>query len=632
MDQTKTAEKKENLGKTSDQIKASFTFHLGGSKKTLLIHKSRVVVGSIETADVRLSEASGVSPIHAVIELNFGMHLNACSARVLDLSSPTGVWVNGQRVVHEPIENGDSIKFGEIEIRFEFTKPEQKNELPDQALLLIEGDRLETIFDYRPSGKDTLETVYSWNESILDVDHLVDQNVMTVPAVYLNGQSIPIASKSGNRWMLNLDSKMTGVVYQNGELRSIQDLKKSGQTIGIGPDDFAKIDTGTISFYLSQTLAPPVLRKRRALASDPFLAKTMLGSVIATLLLLFAASKVELPPEPVQVSETITTIIYKPEDFTSRKVEKTPKPKVEQAVQKPEPEKPKKSEIDFTKPKQENKIAQTKSAQPGKKQVAQSQAKEGEGARAKGAEGSRGEKNARPSNSKQTAAKRPSPEAGEGRGGTQSEVADNGNLQMLKGATSKLLNLLGGSGQKTGKSGSKLSGFGGFSSEGNGGLALAGSGKGGGGNADTLLGGLGDKGRGGGKVGTGLGAVGTGSSIVGEKTLVLDVGGGEETVVVGSIDRDAIDAAIQAHRDEFRYCYEREINAGAPKISGKVITAFAIGASGKASQLAIASSTVNNSNVDRCVLGVLGRIQFPLPAGGVSVSIKYPFNFANTSK
>jgi len=28
----------------------------------------------------------------------------------------------------------------------------------------------------------------------------------------------------------------------------------------------------------------------------------------------------------------------------------------------------------------------------------------------------------------------------------------------------------------------------------------------------------------------------------------------------------------------------------------------------------------------------LGRIQFPLPAGGVSVSIKYPFNFANTSK
>lgn len=517
-------------------------------------------------------------------------------------------------------------------MRFEFSQPEQKNELPDQALLLIEGDHLETIFDYRPLLKDTLEAVYSWNESILDVDHLINQDVMTIPSVYLNGQSFSVASKVGNRWNLNLDSKMSGIIYQNGELRSVQDLKKSGQTISIGPEDFAKIDTGTISLYLSQTVAPPSLRKRRVLASDPFLAKTMVGSVIATLLLVVAASKVELPPEPIQVSEPIMTIIYKPEDFTSRKMEPVQKQKVEQAQKTPEPEKPKKSEIDFTKPKQENKIAQTKSSQPGKKQVAQSQSKEGEGARAKGAEGSRGERNAKPSNSKQTAAKRPSPEAGEGRGGTKSEVADNGNLQMLKGATSKLLNLLGGSGQKTGKSGAKLSGFGGFSTEGNGGLALAGSGKGGGGNADTLLGGLGEKGRGGGKVGTGLGATGTGNSIVGEKTLVLDVGGGEETVVVGSIDRDAIDAAIQAHRDEFRYCYEREINAGAPKISGKVITAFAIGASGKASQLAIASSTVNNSNVDRCVLGVLGRIQFPLPAGGVSVSIKYPFNFANTSK
>jgi hypothetical protein len=112
----------------------------------------------------------------------------------------------------------------------------------------------------------------------------------------------------------------------------------------------------------------------------------------------------------------------------------------------------------------------------------------------------------------------------------------------------------------------------------------------------------------------------------------LNVGGGEETVVVGAIDRDAVEAAIRAHRDEFRYCYEREVNAGHPDLAGKVVTAFAIGGSGRASQLAVASSSIGSPSVDRCVLGVLGRIQFPLPAGGVPVTIKYPFAFSNSSK
>ena len=134
-------------------------------------------------------------------------------------------------------------------------------------------------------------------------------------------------------------------------------------------------------------------------------------------------------------------------------------------------------------------------------------------------------------------------------------------------------------------------------------------------------------------MGTGLGAEGTGSGIVGGKTRVeLNVGGGDETVVVGAIDRDAIDAAIKAHKDEFQYCHEREMNAGHPKLAGKIIAAFVIGGSGRSSQLAIASSSMDDANVDRCVLSVISRIQFPLPSGGVPVTIKYPFNFGNASK
>lgn len=204
---------------------------------------------------------------------------------------------------------------------------------------------------------------------------------------------------------------------------------------------------------------------------------------------------------------------------------------------------------------------------------------------------------------------------------------------MMKGATDKILNLMGASGQKLGASGSKIQGFGGFSTAGAGGAALQGGGKGGGGDADTLLGGTGTEGRGGGKIGTGLGPEGTGTGIIGGKTRIdLNVGGGKETVVIGSIDRDAIDAAIRAHRDEFRYCYEREVNSGHPNLAGKIVTAFVIGGSGRASQLSIASSSMDSAGVEKCVLDVISRIQFPQPAGNVPVSIKYPFAYTNASK
>lgn len=616
----------------AEELKAQFEVSIGGRKKTYLVHKPRVVVGSVESADVKIS-AAGVAPIHAVVEFTWNLDIAKCEAKILDLASPSGVMVNNQKVVHQILKNGDVVKLGEASFVFNFKKPEVYSPLPIQSLILIEASSVSPIFDYRPAVKDTLEVVYSWNESILNVEHHCDADQVVIPAVYQNGIEHPLAQKVGNRWNLTLTEQMKGVVYIDGEVKSISQLRKSG-TISLGENDFAKIESGSVSFYLSQTIAPPVLVKKTNLIADPFLAKSLVVSMVFTSLIIFGLSRMDPPVEQVQVPETIATILYHPEMYSNKKPLPIQKPKEEKKAEIPEPEKPKKAEIDFSKPKvDQGKVAQTKSPQPGKKQSAQGQASGGEGAKAKGNAGSRGAKNAKPSETKQTAANRPSPNAGTDRGGTKSESADNGNVQMMKGATNKILDLLGGSGQQLGKSGSKLSGFGGFSTEGNGGLALAGKGKGGGGNADTLLGGLGDKGRGGGKVGTGLGAEGTGSGIVGGKTRVeLNVGGGDETVVVGAIDRDAIEAAIRAHRDEFRYCYEREINAGAPGISGKVFTAFVIGASGKASQLAIASSSINSPNVDRCVLQVLGRIQFPLPAGGVPVTIKYPFNFANASK
>ena len=259
---------------------------------------------------------------------------------------------------------------------------------------------------------------------------------------------------------------------------------------------------------------------------------------------------------------------------------------------------------------------------------AQGQAKEGKGARAKGNEGVRGSKNAKANGKPQEAASRTSPNGGPGRGEGQSQVPDEGNLDMFKGSVNKIQNILGNSAAALGKGGEKLKGFGGFNTQGNGGLAIAGAGHGGGGDANTTLGGLSNNGRGGGRVGTGLGAAGSGTGIVGGSArVVIRSGGPEEAVVMGSIDADAVEAALLAHKDEFRLCYEKEINAENPNLAGRVGTSFVIGSTGRVDQAGIESSTLNNSNAERCIVQVIKRIEFPIPRGAGMVQVNYPFKF-----
>ena len=94
------------------------------------------------------------------------------------------------------------------------------------------------------------------------------------------------------------------------------------------------------------------------------------------------------------------------------------------------------------------------------------------------------------------------------------------------------------------------------------------------------------------------------------------------------VDASAIEAALLAHRDEFRLCYEREINAENPKLAGRVGTSFVIGAQGRVTQAGVASTTLGNANAERCILAVIRRIDFPIPRGGGIVQVTYPFKFS----
>lgn len=634
------------------------------------LHKERLVIGSVVSADVQI-QGEGIAPIHAVIEIQADAG-GSPVAMIFDLASDTGVFVNGVKHLTARLKTGDEITVGRFSLKFAIEDPnaaraanERVSQTPSgQKLyyqdsevrsLLTEDERtVEEIFDYRPTSKQALEVVMSWSDTILDVEHYVNQNQVTVgsdresdfgiPPVLQSGSQYPIATRSGDAYSLGIDPSMKGVVQRAGQVLTLEQIRAvtGSSTLTLGQNEFAKISVGDVDFYFSYTAAPPRLKPRRLLERDPFLRRIMLASMGFTAALLLTMFKIDLPQEieVEELPERLATIIYQPP------TQILPKPKVEvpkkeetPVVKEPEPKKTVKVEVQpsKTKPKEIPKTMSTKlddktvAPQAGgpKSQQAQNEAKEGAGAKAKGDAGQRGAQNAAPGKTPQEMAKRTSPQGGTGRGGGNSQVQDQGNVDLLKGAATAVQNILGNTASKLGSGGSQLQGFGNFSTLGKGGQALSGSGKGGGGDAEGL-GGLADKGRGGGRVGTGLGAAGNGSGIIGGRSrVVLRTGGDGETVVSGSMDRGAIAAAIEAHRDEFRLCYEREINAETPNLAGTVKTSFVIGASGRVTEAGVESSTIRNANVEKCVIRVLKRIDFPQPVGGGVVQVSYPFKYSS---
>ena len=652
-----------------DLTKWVAVFNVDPGRLVYRVNKTRIVIGSVVSADIRI-EGNGIAPLHAVIEISQD---GKGQATIFDLASDTGITVNGTKVVRHGLKSGDQIKIGSFNLKFSIEDVQKSMAVAkskdsggqrlfsspgeDLAPLLLENERdIEEIFDYRPASKQALEIVMSWSETILDVQHFVGNRQVVIgskkdcdfgiPPILTAAAKFSLVSRSGDSYVLNLDAKMTGIIQQNGDLRRIKEMGAS-QRIPLGRNDFAKISVGDVDFYLSYTTAPPQLKRRRLIERDPFLLKVLLTSLLFTAASITTMLTMKIPQtvDVDQVPERIAAILYQPEKFTplnklkTTEVVQKAEPQVKPEPPQPQPKKTVKIEMtpkkqDMSKPipkvmavedKKKN-VKQNAAAKP-KAHKAQAEGKEGRGARAAGKEGQRGNPKAASGKEHQTMAKRPSPEGGAGRGGGHSQVPDEGNLDYLKGAGEKIENILGNSGQRLGKGGSDLKGFGGFDTRGNGGSGLTGTGKGGGGDA-AQLGGLSDKGRGGGRIGTGLGAAGNGSSLAGGRTrVVLRTGGPEETVVMGSIDRDAIDRAIQAHRDAFKLCYEKEINAGHPDLAGRVTTSFVIGSNGRVTEAGVASSSLKNSNAESCILNVIKRIAFPLPQGSGIVEVTYPFKF-----
>jgi TonB family protein len=150
------------------------------------------------------------------------------------------------------------------------------------------------------------------------------------------------------------------------------------------------------------------------------------------------------------------------------------------------------------------------------------------------------------------------------------------------------------------------------------------------------LGGLGSRGNGNGGGNTNLHLGGLGIN-PGPKCASCGVGlssRGHEGVtpggpphIVGGLDKDTIFKVVKRHQSEIKFCYERAL-ASDQKLAGKVTVAWTIDPTGAVSEANLAESTLDNANVEACVLERIRRWRFPEPVGGGVVAVSFPWVFS----
>lgn len=631
-------------------------------KKTYKVNKKRLVIGSALSSDIRIQQ-NAVSNVHAVVEMD-----EQGLAHIYDMASETGVFVNDKKSLSGELKDGDEVKIGFATLTYKRAQVQEAStpaQIPSAAAraparklyydaqedyrpLILEDERnVIQIFEYPAANEQALQVVMYWGEVILDVRHIVDHDPVTlgenrkatfcVPGMT---SDFPFVTFDGGV-TLQVTNEMTGVVRSGRNVTPLADL--GATRVLLKQTDQAKIQFRDITFFLSYSPVPPHLRRQRVMERDPVYTKIWFSSLALTvaLILLLIGLRPEKSLETEELPPRVAAIIFKPIPPPPPVVEKPKPPEPEKKVEekKPEPPKPKpkptpppkqlpkevkpapKPAPVKTKP-QEKPIVNTTKGQSAPNKPAGGN--EGAGAKAAGPEGKRGSpdkpKSPNPSNK---GAGAPTQNTA-----SKSQVQGKGNVEALfsdiTGSISK--NMAAGS---AGNAGKNLRSHSAFDTEGNNGAGLVGSGSGGGGTSTTSQG-LSDHGKGDGLTGTGMGNIGKGGNLSGTGNgrgrPNVEVGNGADTIIMGGLDKSVIDEIVKRHYPQISYCYKKELN-GNSALQGRILTRWVISGSGRVSQAGVESSSIGNSSVEKCLVGVIKSMVFPEPLGGGIVEVSYPFSF-----
>ncbi len=100
--------------------------------------------------------------------------------------------------------------------------------------------------------------------------------------------------------------------------------------------------------------------------------------------------------------------------------------------------------------------------------------------------------------------------------------------------------------------------------------------------------------------------------------------------VNGFLSREQIERVVRRHSRGIRYCYEREL-ANDPSLGGRISANWTIGLDGRVQSASVVENSMDNRNVESCILREIRRMRFDQPDGGMVV-VTYPFTFRAESE
>jgi hypothetical protein len=155
------------------------------------------------------------------------------------------------------------------------------------------------------------------------------------------------------------------------------------------------------------------------------------------------------------------------------------------------------------------------------------------------------------------------------------------------------------------------------------------TGAGGKGTATEGISGIGTKGR-----STGQGQYGSADGF-GDKTSVAVEPGDSEADFIGSIDKEAVRRVIRHYQYEIRGCYQKELNRleKGQHLEGKIVMTWEIIEKGRAKNVRVRSSTLNNKNIENCLRERIASYEYPNPPAGMTAEVTaFPFYFRPATK
>ena len=91
----------------------------------------------------------------------------------------------------------------------------------------------------------------------------------------------------------------------------------------------------------------------------------------------------------------------------------------------------------------------------------------------------------------------------------------------------------------------------------------------------------------------------------------------------GIMDKEMIRTVIRSHLDEVRVCYEKKLVTN-PALQGRVMVQFTVGHEGTVVAAVLQTSTVDDADVNACIVEATRRWRYPPTCGGGIVSSATP--------